>query len=132
MDHELNELIYFIESVKSAVLPVTLIVDGTVVTGHLTSFKKYTDQVNAGMREFIRSAGVDIPDDKEFFPISTDDEEIPHDYEFQFLQIINGRIISPSGTLGATPDGFAFRIRTAAVSGWMLGEWGAPNPESKR
>jgi hypothetical protein len=125
-------------------LPVTLLIGGMLVTGHLISTQDYQEGVERVLFETVDASGEGREERdavKEAFvlrrQIHQDIEEgdkyagdieegkplAPRPYKYVHLK--NARFYTPSGQPWRQPEGFLWRGKAAAVDGFVVGTFNA-------
>lgn len=141
-DSSLQVLISLAED--GAKLPVTLIIGGMLVTGHLISTQEYRAGVEKSVLEAVEASG-DGPEEreaaKEAFALRRqiyegieEGDKYARDIEegkplplspYKYVHLKDARFYAPSGQPWTQPEGFLWRGKAAAVDGLVVGTFNA-------
>jgi len=119
-----------------APLGITLLVNGTIITGTLMSEREYLDTLTTTLQDQIRSALAELPAKErkmaesafdlrdlaeDYYPDGDDDDEMPS-MELAYLHLRNPAVLSPQPSIGFSEGPLpVMRLRLAHIDGWMLG-----------
>lgn len=97
-------------------LRVTLVVEGTIISGLLTPEEEFLSLVNDAFMGELHRQDHRVPPNTTYFPVSNGE-----DYDYDYLHLTHAKVFGPSGVLQNIGNEFRFRVKASSVSAWMLG-----------
>ena len=140
-DYILTYLVSSLVNMGGAPLGVTLMVNGTLITGTLMSEREYLEMMTAILQEQVRAALAMLPEKEremaesafdlrdlteDFYPEESGEDD-DDDSDMPTMDLVHLHLRNPTMLSAQPPFGFSegplpvMRIRLAQVDGWMLG-----------